>query len=598
MTNNAQLPAGHGMPLDAESLLAGVLQELRAIKEQLAKQQPPNSDSSSNWGCVNCEKPKQQQQASTESQLTREARIGPVLQEALQRYRLNAVPQWSAFYGAHLSSGPEHNLGHDEALSSAWKSVVGECWQIPHDNRVSLCFLSAPTDPTSLVRVRNFLYHFHDAHPLELPRGKYINVWDWFDTAVSTHWHPHKTAADLEADAKKRARAENALPKPSAPPSSLLISPMVAPWRRLINLNGLTSIRNGETEEKRARITDEDICPFFLPKNKDDIFELPVNDIVWRAVKKHLRCQRTGETSYAELATKGCLLFHITFYEMLDAKYEVNLTELWPCGELYGDGKGLRGRRVRESALTIIAVPNGEISNCKPTRTIFWTIICLRPLGFPQPHYFERRDDLSQGNFHDMIDDMSDIVHMCLVDLLGRWEEMAEYFEDIFCEKRAVLDPAFHDTLLTDDVTLSRSKKYFWAIEFLKELEKSVVDNIRQVDRFLGLLRDNPPPHSRNPRDFDSRIRKQYACLTKLEILRARFAQKREEAMALRDGVSLLESRRHVSLLIPTAVQCQRCHGEPHIDKTRREHQVADFCQHLLPPFVLLHRESFLFLGL
>ena len=540
MADNAQLAVGREMPLDGDSLLACVLQELRAIKEQLAKQQPPNSNSKSNGGCVECGKPRQQQEPSTEGLLTREARIGPLLHEALQRYRLNAVPQWSAFYGAHLSSDHEHNLGHDEALRSAWESIAGECWQIPHDNRVSLCFLSAPTDPTSLVRVRNFLYHFHDAHPSELPRGKYINVWDWFDTAVSAHWHPHKTAADLEADAKKRAHAEDALSKSGAPPSNLLLSPMVAPWRRFINLHGLTSIRNGETEEKRARITDEDICPFFLPKNNDDIFELPVNDMVWRAVKKHLRCQRAGEASYAELATKGCLLFHITFYEKLDANYQDGLTELWPCGELYGDGKGLKGHRIRESALTIIAVPNGDVSNCKPTRTIFWTMICLRPLGFPQPYYFERRDDLSQGNFHDMIDDMSDIVHMCLVDLLGRWEEMADYFEDIFCEKRALLDPAFHDTLLTDDATLSRSKKYFWAIEFLKELEKSVVDNIRQVDRFLELLRDNPPPHGRNVRDFDSRLRKQYVCLSKLEILRARFAQKREEAMALRDGVSPL----------------------------------------------------------
>ena len=122
------------------------------------------------------------------------------------------------------------------------------------------------------------------------------------------------------------------------------------PWRRLINLHGLTSICNGETEEKRAKITDEDIYPFFLAKNNDDIFELSVNDMVWRAVKKHLRFQRAGEASYAELATKGCLLFHITSYEMLDAKYEHDLTELWPFGELYGDGKGLWGRRIRESA--------------------------------------------------------------------------------------------------------------------------------------------------------------------------------------------------------------------------------------------------------
>jgi len=142
-----------------------------------------------------------------------------------------------------------------------------------------------------------------------------------------------------------------------------------------------------------------------------------------------------------------------------------------------------------------------------------------------------------QGNFHEMIDDMSDVTQKCLVSVLDRWEEIAKFFDELLCEKRALFDPNYHDTLLTDDVALSRSKKYFWAIEFLKELEKSVNDNISQVDRFAAFLRANPPPANRNPRDFSSRLRKQYAALAKLEALRVRFASKREEAVALRDGV-------------------------------------------------------------
>ena len=173
-------------------------------------------------------------------------------------------------------------------------------------------------------------------------------------------------------------------------------------------------------------------------------------------------------------------------------------------------------------------------------------------MKFPHAYYFERRDDLAQGNFHEMVDDVSDVVLTCLRTVLDKWEELAEYFDEMLCEKRALFHPAFHDTLLTDDVALSRSKKYFWAIEFLKELEKSVQDNIRQVDRLSRLLRTTPPPEGRQQRDFEARLRKQESALTKLEALRVRFTQKREEAVALRDGLfnasAVMESRMSTKL--------------------------------------------------
>lgn len=185
-------------------------------------------------------------------------------------------------------------------------------------------------------------------------------------------------------------------------------------------------------------------------------------------------------------------------------------------------------------------------------RTVFWTLMCLRPMNFPHAYYFERRDDLGQGNLHEMVDDMSDVVLTCLWTVLDKWEELAEYFDEVLCEKRALFHPAFHDTLLTDDVALSRSKKYFWAIEFLKEMEKSVQDNIRQLDRLSQLLRANPPPAGRSPRDFEARLRKQEGALAKLEALRVRFTQKREEAVALRDGLfnasAVMESRMSTKL--------------------------------------------------
>jgi hypothetical protein len=99
---------------------------------------------------------------------------------------------------------------------------------------------------------------------------------------------------------------------------------------------------------------DNDLCPLLLSETEESIFELPINDMLWRAALCHLRCQRVADAHHAEFLTKGCALFHVTFYEILDSDDGKPPTELWPCGELHSDGNepGTR-RRIRESALTV-----------------------------------------------------------------------------------------------------------------------------------------------------------------------------------------------------------------------------------------------------
>jgi len=351
MEGDAQAPIIVDGSRETAALLAGILEELKAIRERVG--QPPAQVSHDSDRCDPATTDAESN-AST-GKLTIEARGGPILREALRRYRTDSVPVWNPLYGAHLIS-PSQYPGHgfkDQGRRSAWTGLLGECWQIPHDNRVSLCFLSTPTDPTTPSRVRNFLHHFHDAHANESPRGRYFNIWDWFDTGVSSYWYPHKSSSDLDIDTEKRGRIEDGLSGAKEETSTL--APMVAPWRRMIHFQGLTTIRNCESAEKRSQIKDEDLCPFLLPKSDEAIFELPVNDIIWRAVRNHLRCTRATEASHSELLAKGCILFHLTFYEILEADYAPGLTELWSSGELYGNGEEPRNakRRIRESALTV-----------------------------------------------------------------------------------------------------------------------------------------------------------------------------------------------------------------------------------------------------
>jgi hypothetical protein len=45
--------------------------------------------------------------------------------------------------------GPE--TAEDAIRSTEWTSVVGECWKIPHDNRINFCFRAGMSDLDSVL---------------------------------------------------------------------------------------------------------------------------------------------------------------------------------------------------------------------------------------------------------------------------------------------------------------------------------------------------------------------------------------------------------------------------------------------------------------
>jgi hypothetical protein len=165
-------------------------------------------------------------------------------------------------------------------------------------------------------------------------------------------------------------------------------------------------------------------------------------------------------------------------------------------------------------------------------------MVCLQPTRFPLLDYSEKIDDLDRGNTHEMINEMSGLVHKGVLAVVSRWEQIAEYFDQILSERKGLFDPDYHDSLLTDDGIFSRSKKYFWAIGFLEEAGNSISDNIQQLKRFLDLIEENASTDENPGRDFQLSIKKHYMTLQKLHLLKRRFLHKKAEATALRDGVS------------------------------------------------------------
>jgi hypothetical protein len=67
---------------------------------------------------------------------------------------------------------------------------------------------------------------------------------------------------------------------------------------------------------------------------------------------------RVTESEHGALETKGWVLFHVTFYEILPSQAATELSELWPCGELHSDRfRPGKPRKIRESAMTVSSAP-------------------------------------------------------------------------------------------------------------------------------------------------------------------------------------------------------------------------------------------------
>jgi hypothetical protein len=133
---------------------------------------------------------------------------------------------------------------------------------------------------------------------------------------------------------------------------------------------------------------------------------------------------------------------------------------------------------------------------------------------------------------------IEELCHKNLATLLN-------FFEKLVSGKSALLDPDYHDSLLSDNESFSRSKAYFWAINTLKEIDESISENITQLERCADYW---PFTSSWPPRDESHHsIQKQTThihlqlkpSVEKLSSFREKFKALREEAKALRDGVSV-----------------------------------------------------------
>jgi hypothetical protein len=161
-------------------------------------------------------------------------------------------------------------------------------------------------------------------------------------------------------------------------------------------------------------------------------------------------------------------------------------------------------------------------------------LLDLRPENFPAPH---PNIISTLGAKIDVLQATLIIADNAMMTIQSYWKTSLEYFEDLISESDTFLDPERHDNLLSDDETFSRSKKYFWAITTLKELDLSISDNLLQMQKLLDTEAPKWVESSRKSDLEDARscLRIRYR---EIEQIALKLREKRQEAVDLRDGVS------------------------------------------------------------
>jgi hypothetical protein len=177
---------------------------------------------------------------------------------------------------------------------------------------------------------------------------------------------------------------------------------------------------------------------------------------------------------------------------------------------------------------------------------IYWTILELAPLDF-----LDWRDALDTSTI-EKSDGLRSLIRYSLEALtlvVKGYERILSYFDEIIVEKDVFLDPEVHDSLLTDDESFSRSKRYFWAITTLKEINHTIMDNIQEIENLLAVR--SPMDSAAESSEGKSRIdlekeknrlnenrRQMRVIRDRLKMISANLSRKLGEVTELRNGVS------------------------------------------------------------
>ena len=122
---------------------------------------------------------------------------------------------------------------------------------------------------------------------------------------------------------------------------------------------------------------------------------------------------------------------------------------------------------------------------------------------------------------------------------LKEWRKTAVYFDELLDGTNTSLSPDEHDTLLFEDSTFRRSRKYFWAIDALSNLSERITELIQTWNEYKNSdLPSSPSSSSRSEiQVIKALINFAGREIIEVNSVKDRFKSYLERTKLLRDGV-------------------------------------------------------------
>ncbi|KAF7871770.1 hypothetical protein EAF04_003877 [Stromatinia cepivora] len=221
---------------------------------------------------------------------------------------------------------------------------------------------------------------------------------------------------------------------------------------------------------------------------------------------------------------------------------------IWKTGRFHNDELRHRERDLwiqgdenvvlRRSSVTIL----GVVDCFQAWSAENWTMLLLTP----------RTCNVDKGIYKDgsrVVDREFLVAFSGITDLgtrrvIQQWNILANHSEMLLSERDALLQPEVHDLLLVDDSKYTKSKRYFWAMNMLREIDSDIAAVISQLRGFMDFSDNSllhkyyPLPKGKMSEEREKIVVQTLGILREdLVNLQGRFKGQREIAIALRDGM-------------------------------------------------------------
>ena len=213
-------------------------------------------------------------------------------------------------------------------------------------------------------------------------------------------------------------------------------------------------------------------------------------------IESHLRCLlNTTATWYLGHGWRPG--FHTVFYAL---SYGEGTFGQWPHGDLYGDEiKRTFGKQTFTVKLPPRIMPYTAYTDCskifarstessewQDLLSAHWTILVLAPARWSNTEReLERYRDIVDLSKMTRLEAEVQFIAIGLSLICNEWAEVTDFFANILEEDaNSILSPNDHDQLFYDDAVFSRSRRYFWAIDTLTQIDSYISDNIHQWTKY------------------------------------------------------------------------------------------------------------------